>query len=264
MDSLRRLAEIVSALRSPEGCPWDRAQTLDSLRPFLLEECYEVLEALDRQDYRALAAELGDLLLQVFLEAQVASESGLFDLEEVAARIADKLERRHPHVFAGAEARTPEEVLCLWRGVKLQESAESAAPQSRLDGIPRALPALQRAQKVQGRAAAVGFDWQSAEGALTQLESEAAELRRAQQEREPGRLADELGDVLFSVVNVARFLGVDAEAGLRQACRKFEARFRRAEQLAQEAGRTLEALSAEELDRLWQQAKQEEARAGET
>ncbi len=257
MESLARLANLVARLRSPEGCLWDRAQTFDSLKPFLLEECYEVLEALDKGDYQGLAAELGDLLLQVFLQAQVAREQGLFDIEQVAGLIAEKLERRHPHVFGEAQARTPAEVLELWRRLKGEESNQYAA-QSHLAGVPRALPALQRAQKLQARAAAVGLDWQSAQGALQQLQREVEELRRAEREADGGRLSEELGDLLFSVVNAARFLGLDAESALRAACQKFERRFRAVESLAQQAGQALDSLSAEELDRLWRQVKQNE------
>lgn len=256
MESLSRLANIVATLRSPQGCPWDRAQTFDSLKPFLLEECYEALEALDKNDYQSLAAELGDLLLQVFLQAQVAREHGLFDIEQVAGLIAEKLERRHPHVFGEAQARTPAEVLELWRRLKQDEGGEPSAAASRLAGIPRALPALQRAQKLQARAAAAGLDWQSAQGALQQLQQEAQELRRAH--AEGARLSEELGDLLFSLVNLARFLGVDAESALRQACQKFERRFRAVESLAQQTGQPLESLSAEQLDRLWRQVKEDE------
>jgi len=260
MESLSRLASIVAKLRSPGGCPWDRAQTFDSLKPFLLEECYEVLEALDRRDYDALPSELGDLLLQIFLQAELASEQGLFDIRRVADLIAEKLERRHPHVFAQAQARTPAEVLELWRRLKREETGRSPEDESRLAGIPLALPALQRAQKLQARAAAAGFDWQHAQGALQQLLSELEELEQARQAQPPGALADELGDLLFSLVNLARFLGVDAESALRQACRKFETRFRAAEALAHAQGTDLESLSAEELDRLWRAAKDQETK----
>lgn len=262
MDSLKRLADTVARLRSPEGCPWDRQQTLRSVRPYLLEECYEALEALDREDYPALAAELGDLLLQIFLQAQIAKEEGAFDIEQVAALVNEKIVRRHPHVFGKAEAHTPDEVLRLWGRMKQEECRENAVAESRLGGVPRTLPALQRAQRLQGRAAAAGFDWQAAGGALEQAEREIQELRQAHRESDPSKIEEEFGDLLFSLVNAARFLGVDAEAALRRSTEKFARRFQRMEALAEASGRVFDALSAEEMDQLWRRVKEEKDSRG--
>jgi tetrapyrrole methylase family protein/MazG family protein len=252
---------VMARLRAPDGCPWDREQTHASLRKYLLEETYEALEALDAGDTVALEEELGDLLLQIVFHAQIADEVGDFDLGDVVAGIVAKLIRRHPHVFGGEEAKDAEAVLRNWEALKRKERAERAAgasqdgegapERSMLDGVPRAMPALAYAQAVQDRAARVGFDWPDVAGVVDKVAEEARELTEAPPE---GRQA-ELGDLLFSVVNLARRLGIDAEEALRGANGKFLARFASMEVAARRAGKTLEEYDAAGLDALWEEAK---------
>ncbi len=253
-DPLQRFRDIVARLRAPDGCPWDREQTHASLKPHLLEECYEVLEAIDANDDRHLQEELGDLLLQVVLHSQIASEAGRFDLAAVADGIAEKLVRRHPHVFG--ETRLPDSaaVLQQWDALKREEKEER---RSALDGVPPALPALARAQKLQGKAARVGFDWDDPTGALAKVREELEEVLHASDDA----LEDEVGDLLFAVVNYARKRKVDAEGALLGANGKFARRFRRVEALAAERGLTLRDLDLAGLDRLWDEAKAEERAA---
>jgi tetrapyrrole methylase family protein / MazG family protein len=252
---------VMARLRAPDGCPWDREQTHASLRKYLLEETYEALEALDAGDTAALEEELGDLLLQIVFHAQIADEAGDFDLGDVVAGIVAKLIRRHPHVFGGEEAKDAEAVLRNWEALKRKERAERAAgasqdgegapERSMLDGVPRAMPALAYAQAVQDRAARVGFDWPDVAGVVDKVAEEARELAEAPPE---GRQA-ELGDLLFSVVNLARRLGIDAEEALRGANGKFLARFASMEGAARRAGKTLEEYDPAGLDALWEEAK---------
>jgi len=253
MRIIERLVEIVSRLRSPEGCPWDREQTHRSLRSALVEECYEVIEAINREDDANLREELGDLLLHVVMHAQMANERGAFRLEDVAMAVCEKLVRRHPHVFAEAKVENVSEVLSQWEQIKRSERGESA---SHMDNLPSALPALLRAQKVQKRAARVGFDWRSSDGVFEKIREELEELRRAagdESEREA-----ELGDLLFSVVNLARHLEVDAELALHKATEKFISRFQAMEKSALQAQLPLTAWDAEQLEAAWQKAKHNE------
>jgi MazG family protein len=264
---------ISDRLRRPDGCPWDREQTHESLRNHLLEEAYEVYDALDGPATPALAEELGDLWLQVVLHAQLAAEAGVFDLADVQAAISRKIVRRHPHVFGDAEARTAGDVNRQWERIKAAERAEAAAdagpgdapaqPKSALDGISRSLPALAASQEMQERAANLGYDWPDIEGVLRKVEEEIGELRAAADQRER---AEELGDLLFVLVSVSRKLGIEAEAGLRAANEKFRRRFRTVERLAAERDVALRDLDFEALDALWDAAKAEEraaATAGE-
>lgn len=251
LEDVRRfdgLEYVVRRLNGPEGCPWDREQTHATLRPHLLEEAYEALEAIDRGDPAALEEELGDLLLQVLMHAAVAEREGTFQLGDVVERIARKLIRRHPHVFGGAVAETAEEVYRNWEALKQQEKPRASI----LDGVPRTLPALAASQAIQGRARRVGFDWPDVEGPLEKLAEEVGELARAGAgpERE-----GEFGDVLFTLVNIADRLGVDAEQALRRANEKFRQRFGEVERLAKERGLDLRELDLEALDRLWDEAK---------
>ncbi|HEY0790007.1 MAG TPA: nucleoside triphosphate pyrophosphohydrolase [Chthoniobacterales bacterium] len=248
MSPLARLQEIVHRLRAPDGCPWDREQTHASLKPYLLEECYELLEAVDLGDAVLLKEELGDLLLQVVLHSQIASEDGRFTLDDVAVGIADKLVRRHPHVFGAQRLPDSDAVLKQWDQLKRTEKAER---RSVLDGVPGPLPALARAQKVQGKAARVGFDWTDPQGAWAKVHEETAEVQAA----DPEDVAEELGDLLFSVVNYARKRKVDAEQALLGATRKFAVRFSAMEALAAERGVKLEELSLAALDALWEEVK---------
>ena len=246
---------VMARLRAPDGCPWDREQTHASLRKYLLEETYETLDALDAGDSGALEEELGDLLLQIVFHAQVADEAGEFDLGDVVSGIVRKLIRRHPHVFGGEQAGDAETVLRNWEALKRAErtakGTDGAPPRSMLDGVSRAMPALAYAQAVQDRAARVGFDWPDVDGVVDKVAEEARELTAAP----PEARQEELGDLVFSVVNLARRLGIDAEEALREANGKFRARFAAMEGAAREAGKTLEEYDAAGLDGLWTRAK---------
>jgi len=239
-------------LRSPEGCPWDREQTYQSLKRFVLEEAYEVLEAVDSEVPDRLCDELGDLMLQVLLYSQIAREEGAFDIRDVIARHVEKLVRRHPHVFGDVSVRDAEEVKRNWDAIKQQEKPERT---SALDGVPRELPALMKALEVSKRAVKVGFEWPALEGVLAKLDEEVAELKAELSERDPEKLTGEIGDLLFTVVNVARWLKIDPEEALRLMLRRFEGRFREMEHLAAAEGRPLQGRPIEDLDRLWEEAK---------
>jgi len=251
--SFSTLEAVMARLRGPEGCPWDRAQTHASLRRYLLEECYEVLEALDEQDPDRLREELGDLLLQIVFHARIAQEAGHFDLREVVAGLVEKLYRRHPHVFGKGRADTAEEVQENWQ--KIKEAEKGGRPRSLLDGVPLELPALARAQKIQERAAAVGFDWPEVSGVWAKVREEEQEVAAAVATGEKRQVEAELGDLLFAVVNLARFLGVDAESALRTSTARFARRFGYLEERCRQAGRKPEELSLDELDELWEEAK---------
>ena len=250
--SLESLQEVIAHLRAPEGCPWDRKQTHASLRPHLLEESYEALTAMDSGDAPALREELGDLLLQIMLNAQIAAEAGDFTLNDVAHGIYEKLIRRHPHVFGELELEGVEGVLSNWERLKESERADKGASSGLLDGVPADLPALSQAQEYQDRATRVGFDWPEIGGVLGKIAEEVREVETA-----PDALAleAELGDLLFSLVNLSRWKGVDAESALRAANRRFRHRFRFIEAAAQAQARRLSELSLEEMDALWNQAK---------
>ena len=259
---------ISDRLRRPDGCPWDREQTHASLRKHLLEETYEVYDALEAGATPALAEELGDLLLQVVLHAQLAAEAGVFDLADVQAAIAAKIVRRHPHVFGDAEARTASDVNRQWERIKAAERAAAAAEstdgdglvadlKSALDGISASMPALASSQEMQERAANLGYDWPSIEGVLDKVTEELAELRAAGTDAE---WAEEFGDLLFVLVNVARRHGIESEAALRAANDKFRRRFRSVERQAAEQGVALRDLDFDALDELWHAAKAEELR----
>jgi tetrapyrrole methylase family protein/MazG family protein len=252
---------ISERLRRPDGCPWDREQTHESLRNHLLEEAYEVYDALGGGATPALAGELGDLLLQVILHAQLAAEEGVFDLIDVNAAIAAKIVRRHPHVFGDAEARTASDVNRQWERIKAEERKDVAAGDAEslvkgaLDGVSRSLPALAASQEMQERAANIGYEWPNIEGVLDKVHEELAELRAA---ATPAEQAEEYGDLLFVLVNVARWQGIEAEAALRAANDKFRRRFASIERQAAERGVALRDLDFAGLDALWDAAKREE------
>lgn len=247
------LTRVVTALRAPNGCPWDREQTHESLKPHLLEETYETLEAIDRADPAELREELGDLLLQVLMHSQIASEAGAFDIQQVVQRLIEKLIMRHPHVFGDAHAETAAQVLKNWDATKRQQKGRDSV----LDGVPRTMPALARAQEISKRAARVGFEWDSIHGVLDKLREEETELRQAIESGDSGRIASEVGDLLFTVVNIARHADIDAEQCLRQMVDRFTARFQWMEAEAAQQNRPLDSLSADEWEDLWQQAKRE-------
>ncbi|MDX2079151.1 MAG: nucleoside triphosphate pyrophosphohydrolase [Terrimicrobiaceae bacterium] len=252
MNSIDRLREIVARLRAPDGCPWDREQTHASLRGALVEECYEVIDAIERSDDANLREELGDLLLHVVMHAQMAGERGAFALEEVAAGVCEKMIRRHPHVFGDRLAENSTEVLRQWEQIKREEKGGQAGV---LDHLPTSLPALLRAQNAQKKAARVGFDWPSIEPVFDKLREETAEVREAMAGDDPDATEAEIGDLLFSAVNLARKAGVDAETALAAATNRFIERFRFIEARATAEGRRVEEMSLEEMDRHWEDAK---------
>jgi len=265
------LVRLMAKLRAPDGCPWDRKQTHESLKPYLVEEAYEVLESIDAGDTTSLREELGDLLLQVLFHAQIGSEKGSFTIEDVVQSLAQKLIRRHPHVF-GSEGEAPsaqeavsaDDVLARWETIKEGERLRSGQPESALDGVPKALPALLRAFQIQSRASRVGFDWSEPGQVMAKVEEELQELRDAL--ASPGTQEDrrrvqtdieaEFGDVLFALVNLARFLHVNPEEALRKATNRFIQRFRYIEDQAAQRGRPLKDLTLAEMDVWWEEAKQ--------
>jgi tetrapyrrole methylase family protein/MazG family protein len=251
-DAFDRLTAVMARLRGPDGCPWDLDQDHESIKGHLVEEAYEVLDALEAADDPAFSEELGDLLLQIVFHARMAEERGAFDMTDVIEKILAKLERRHPHIFGDLELGTADEVLSNWEKIKRAEKEGKSA----LAGVPASLPALMYAQRVQHKAAHVGFDWETSAPVYEKLDEEIAELREAGED--PARLEEELGDVLFTVVNLGRKSGIDAETALRSVVTKFMRRFKRMEELALAQGRPLAELSLAEQDALWEQAKSEE------
>lgn len=262
-EGMEVLTRIMARLRAPDGCPWDRRQTPESLRRYIIDEAYEVCEAIERGDPKALQEELGDLLLQVLFQAQIADEQGLFDMAGVEQTLRAKLVRRHPHVFGETRVKDAAEVLQRWEAIKQQEKqqeqggADSRGAASLMDGVTASLPSLSFAEAVQRRAATVGFEWPDIAGAGRKAVEEAQELRRAWADQDREAAYRELGDLLFAIVNVARYMRVDPELALRDATRRFIARFRRVEELAREQGRELAEMSLEEMDALWERAKEE-------
>jgi len=249
LDKFDTLVDIIARLRAPGGCPWDRQQTHASLRENLLSECYEVLAALDESDARQLGEELGDLLLQIVLHARIASEAGEFELGDVLRSINAKLIRRHPHIFGKTQVKDAEEVTLNWEALKEEEREEGT---SMLEGVPRQMPALGYSHEVQKRVARVGFDWEDLDGIIDKLVEEIAELRQADSQAQK---AAEFGDLLFTLVNIARRQGIDAEAALRATNRKFYRRFSRMEELCRQRGLKLRELSFAEQNALWEEVK---------
>ncbi|SEN63945.1 nucleoside triphosphate pyrophosphohydrolase [Lihuaxuella thermophila] len=245
------LAQVIEHLRSPEGCPWDRKQTHESLRPYLIEEAYEFLDAVADQDEEAMADELGDVLLQVMLHAQIAKERGTFDIYEVIHRLSDKMIRRHPHVFGGQTAETADDVKRKWEEIKKEERG-GQEEQSLLDRIPEHLPALLKSYEQQKKAAKAGFDWETKEDVLEKVHEELKELFEAET---PEEREEEFGDLLFVLGSLARFMGIHPELALLGACRKFDRRFRYIEKQAKAHGKPLEELSMEQMDAWWNEAK---------
>lgn len=253
-EAFRELVRVMVALRAPDGCPWDREQTHATLARHLLEETYEVLEAIDSGDLDALREELGDLALQVVFHSEIAFEEGAFTIADVLDELRAKLVRRHPHVFGDVEAETAEHVLANWERMKREEKGTGV-----MDGIPTALPALARAAKVHRRAVQSGFDFEGVGGVFTKVSEELGELRQEldNDDQDTDRIEAELGDVLFMVTSLAQHLGVEAETAMRKANERFERRFRAMEAFATRDGRGLESLSPDEWGRYWDQAKQE-------
>lgn len=248
------LLEIMRILRSPEGCPWDREQDHASIKKSLIEETYEVIEAINKQDDHLLCEELGDVLLQVVFHAEMADERKAFDFSDVTDGICKKLIERHPHVFGDIKVDNSAEVLVNWEQIK-SKSKNRKTQTDKMLSVPRELPALMRSTKLQEKAAKVGFDWNSADGPFDKIDEEARELKEAYEGGNKEHITEELGDLLFSVVNVSRFLGVDAEEALTVSADKFLNRFSVVERLAGERGIDMKSSSLEELDRLWEEAK---------
>ncbi len=259
VSAFRDLVDVVARLRAPGGCPWDREQTHESLRACLLEECYEVLDAIDRGDPVALREELGDLLLQVVFQAQVASEGGRFTVEEVSADVAAKMVRRHPHVFTDATVTDSAEVMRNWSRIKAEERARRGAEDSSiLSGLPPELPALHAAARLGEKAARVGFDWSAPREALLKVREELAELDDALASGAAARIEHEIGDVLFALASVARLAGQSPEMALRQALTRFARRFRAMEASIRASGRDIHTLTPVELESLWAEVKRAE------
>jgi MazG family protein len=295
-ERFERAVSIMARLRAPGGCPWDREQTFDSIKPYTLEETYEVLEAIDNRDWPELAGELGDLLLQVLFYSEMAQEQGTFSIDDVLDRLSTKLIDRHPHVFGDVKADTPSEVVRNWEALKAQEkkkrleagggktAQEATEAQSVLAGVSSAMPALLQAHKLSSRAAHVGFDWPNIEGLFEKLREETDELQSVLKEFPPpgpqphgrgvagsgaaqipdnlrARLEDEVGDLFFVLVNIARYLLLDPESALKKTNRKFKRRFQWMEERLRSSQRTPDQTSMEELESLWQQAKQQELKS---
>ena len=262
-DRFDRLVQIMRRLRSPAGCAWDREQTLASLRPFVLEEAYEVVDAIDRGDRTALCDELGDLLLEAVFVAQICAEASAFTIADATDAVVAKLIRRHPHVFGGSDTETdagrrdlsPAEVKEQWERIKTRERAGTPERATLLDGIPEALPSLLRASRIGARTANVGFDWDEPGAVIDKVDEELAELRQAVASADPTHIEEELGDLLFTIANLARKLRIDPESALRAANGKFTRRFRAIEQRLAARGRALHDATPEELEREWQAVK---------
>ena len=253
-DAFRKLIELMAALRGPEGCPWDRKQTPGSLKPFLVEECYEVIDALDGRQPDKIKEELGDLLFQIIFHARIAEEAGQFSMHDVMTAIHEKMTRRHPHVFGDEKLSTDKEVLANWEEIKKKEKGHEDR-RSVLEGVPKDLPSLLRAHRLQERAARVGFDWNHLNEALPKLDEEIAEFKESLKEENAGKIEEELGDVFFTLVNISRFLGVNPDEALRKTIGKFIHRFRHIEEQAANAGRSLNDMTLDEMELLWQEAK---------
>ena len=251
-DSFRELVDIMQTLRGDSGCAWDKKQTHTSLRQYLLEETYEVLETIDQNDLVALKNELGDILLQVVFHAQIASENDNFDIDDVIAAISKKLIDRHPNVFGDQIIKTAEEQVGNWERLKRQEGRDSA-----ISGVPRELPALQRALRIQQKASHVGFDWSSVENVWDKVHEEITELQEAAASGDQSKIEEELGDVLFSVANLSRFLKVNPEDALRATIEKFIYRFQRVEEEIKARGKNLEDCTLEEMDEVWDEVKRD-------
>lgn len=255
----KSLLDIMNRLREDGGCPWDGEQTRESLKPYLIEEAYEVLEALEGGERDAIIEELGDLLFQVVFHVRIARERGEFTMEDVLRQLTRKMIRRHPHVFGDRAVGSAKEALAQWESIKQAEAVDGGKARSVLDGVPRSLPALLRAQRTQVKAARVGFDWKNAETAWTKVREEVRELDEAVGRGDHARIREEYGDLLFSLVNVARLLEIDAEDSLRQAVEKFRRRFVEMEAEINAGGARLPDTPLEALDRVWEAVKAREA-----
>ncbi|HVR42696.1 MAG TPA: nucleoside triphosphate pyrophosphohydrolase [Thermoanaerobaculia bacterium] len=250
------LVRLMARLRAPGGCPWDREQTMETLRPFVIEEAYEVTHAIETGDREALREEVGDLLLQAVFISEIAREEGSFDVGDAVTSIHDKLVRRHPHVFADVDAKDAETVLTNWERLKSEERREKN--EGVLSGVPAALPALLKAYRLTEKAARVGFDWQNPEDVFAKLDEEVGELREAIARKDEHQIEHELGDVLFTIVNVARKMGIDAEQALQRSNAKFIRRFEHVESRLREEGKSFDRTNLQEMDSFWNEARRED------
>jgi tetrapyrrole methylase family protein/MazG family protein len=253
-DAFRRLIGLMARLRSPDGCPWDRKQTPESLKPFLVEECYEVIDALEDGTPDKIRDELGDLLFQILFHARIAEEAGQFTIDDVITAIYEKMVRRHPHVFGAEKVSSAGEVAANWEEIKRQEQGHRDRT-SILEGVPKELPSLLRAHRLQERAARAGFDWAHLNEALPKLDEEISEFKESLKTEDAGKIEEELGDVFFMLVNISRFLGVNPEEALRKTISKFIHRFRYIEEHAKQSERSLNDMTLDEMEKLWQEAK---------
>jgi tetrapyrrole methylase family protein / MazG family protein len=267
-EKFERLVQIMATLRGPDGCPWDKEQDFNSLKPMLVEEVYEVLEAVENNDFDGIAEELGDLLLHVVFHAHLGKETGHFDINTVIDKISEKLIRRHPHVFGNETAGTADEVIKNWEAIKAKEKEQklkSRTPEQRslLEGIPSKLPAIHEAHQISSRAARVGFDWPDIEGIFDKLQEEVRELKDVisaeADDKRRERLEDEIGDILFVIINISRYLKIDSESALKRTNRKFKSRFQYMEGELAKQGKALDQTPLEEMEALWQKAKSEVA-----
>ncbi len=255
MNEFDKLVDIVRTLRAPNGCPWDRKQTLYSLKDALLEETYELIDALDNKDVENIKEELGDVLLHVVFHSQTASEDGLFNIEDVARGINEKLIRRHPHVFKNEHYETAEQVKERWDEIKKEENKDKTAPESVLDKVPKSLPSLMQAEKLQKKASKYGFDWDNPEQVFEKLQEELNELHDAYKEKDKEHISEELGDVIFVLSRLASHLDISADESLRKVNNKFRRRFGFIEKALKETGKTLETSTVAEMEEKWQEAK---------
>jgi tetrapyrrole methylase family protein/MazG family protein len=253
-NTFSQLVKLMAQLRGPDGCPWDLEQTPESLKPFLIEECYEVIDALDEGSPDKVKEELGDLLFQIIFHARIAEEKGAFTITDVISAIVEKMTRRHPHVFGEEKISTSGEVLANWEEIKKKEKMHQERT-SILDGVPQGLPALLRAHGIQKRAARVGFDWNKLDEALPKLDEEILEFKESLKSKDASGIEEELGDIFFMLVNISRFLEINPEDALRKTISKFIHRFRYIEEHAANAGRSLNDMTLDEMEALWQQAK---------
>jgi tetrapyrrole methylase family protein/MazG family protein len=251
MDNFRRLIEIMARLRGPNGCPWDKAQDHQTLKPYIVEETYEVLDAIDKNNPHDLSEELGDLLLQIVFHSQIAGEKGDFNVDDVCRKISEKLIKRHPHIFSEQTQLTPEQVLNQWEEIKRDNNFDYSA----LDGIPKTLPALLKAYRIQEKVGRIGFDWKDTSGVIAKIKEEIGEFEKAAISGDNEELAKELGDLLFSIVNLSRHLGLRAEESLEQTNKKFIKRFQYIERKLAERGKSPAQTSLEEMDALWEESK---------
>jgi len=255
-DWVKKLVEVVEKLRAPDGCPWDREQTHHSLKQYLMEECAELLDAVDDNDADGICEELGDILMHIIMNSTIAREKGHFDFNEVAKRSVEKMIRRHPHVFGNSSAENSSQVLTIWENVKKEEKKNKKPATSVLDGVPRNCPALLQATKIQKKAAKYGFDWEKEEQIIEKIEEELKELKKAHAEKDDTAIDEEMGDLLFSIVNLSRFRNKhNAEDLLAAATKKFQKRFMYIEESLAKQGRKLEDSNIQEMEKLWNKAK---------